>query len=71
MKALLCKIMNGNDLTEEEAADMLAKLSETNNYAQAGALLAALEIKGESVTELTGAARYLRKSLVRLVTCVI
>ncbi len=63
MKALLCKIMNGNNLTEEEAADMLAKLSETDNYAQAGALLAALEIKGESVTELTGAARYLRANV--------
>ena len=63
MKALLCKIMNGNDLTEEEAAEMLAKLAETDNYAQSGALLAALEIKGESVAELTGAARYLRANV--------
>ena len=61
MKTLLLKIMNGKDLTEEESAQMLALLAETDNYAQAGALLAALEIKGESVSELTGAARYLRE----------
>ena len=61
MKALLQKTMAGKDLTEDESARMLALLAETDNYAQAGALLAALEIKGESVSELTGAARFLRE----------
>jgi len=61
MKSLLQKTMAGKGLTEEESARMLALLAETDNYAQAGALLAALEIKGESVSELTGAARYLRE----------
>ena len=61
MKELLQKIMSGKSLTEEEAARMLSLLADTDNYAQAGALLAALEMKGESVAELTGAARYLRE----------
>ncbi len=60
MKELLKKVMNREDLTEDEAAKMLELLSSTDNYAQAGALLSALEIKGESVSELIGAARYLR-----------
>ena len=61
MKELLKKLMNGKDLTEEESAHMIALLSETDNLAMAGAILAALEIKGESVSELTGAARFLRE----------
>ena len=61
MKELLKKLMNGKDLTEEESAQMIAMLSETDNLAMAGAILAALEIKGESVSELTGAARFLRE----------
>ena len=61
MKELLQKIMHGENLTEAEAAHMLSLLADTDNYAQAGALLAALEMKGESAEELTGAARYLRE----------
>ncbi len=61
MKDLLKKVMNGQNLTEEESADMLDKMANTDNYAQAGALLSALEMKGESVSELIGAAQYLRK----------
>ncbi|MBP5638457.1 MAG: anthranilate phosphoribosyltransferase [Victivallales bacterium] len=61
MKELLKKLMNGKDLTEEESAQMIAMLSEIDNLAMAGAILAALEIKGESVSELTGAARFLRE----------
>ena len=61
MKELLKKVMNGQDLTEEESASMLDKMANTDNYAQAGALLSALEMKGESVSELIGAAQYLRK----------
>ena len=61
MKELLQKVMKGENLTEEESARMLSLVAETDNYAQAGALLAALELKGESVSELTGAARYLRE----------
>ena len=64
MKNQLLKVMEGKDLSEDEAANMLALMAETDNYAQAGALLAALEIKGESVSELTGAARYLRRNVV-------
>ncbi len=63
MKTLLTKIMHGENLTEAEAARMLSLLAETDNPAQAGALLAALEMKGESVSELTGAARYLRENV--------
>lgn len=63
MKELLHKIMSGKSLTEEEAARMLALLADTDDYARAGALLAALEMKGESVSELTGAARYLRQNV--------
>ena len=39
MKDLLKKVMNGQDLTEEESATMLDKMANTDNYAQAGALL--------------------------------
>ncbi len=60
MKELLQNIMNGIDLTEEEAARMLDLMASTDNFAQAGALLGALEMKGESVSELIGAARYLK-----------
>ena len=63
MKTLLTQIMHGENLTEAEAARMLSLLAETDNPAQAGALLAALEMKGESVSELTGAARYLRENV--------
>ena len=62
MKELLQKLMKKENLTEEEAVLMLQKLSSTDNLAQAGALLSALEIKGESVSELIGAARYLREN---------
>jgi len=60
MKELLQKVMSGRDLTEEEAARMLDLLAATDNYAQAGALLGALEMKGACVAELIGAAHYLR-----------
>ena len=62
MKELLKKVMRREDLTEEESTRMLQLLSTTDNYAQAGALLSALEMKGESVSELIGAARYLREN---------
>ena len=44
MKTLLKKVMSGKNLTETEAAQMLAMLAETDNPAMAGALLAALEM---------------------------
>ena len=33
MKELLKKVMNGQDLTEEESATMLDKMANTDNYA--------------------------------------
>lgn len=62
LKRELEKILSGADLTADETAGALEKIASGNvPPVQTGAFLAALRAKGESETELTGAARLLRR----------
>ena len=62
LKTELEKVLAGNDLTAEETAGALEKIASGQvPPVQIGALLAALRAKGESESELTGAARMLRR----------
>ena len=62
MKTLLNKVLDRRDLTAQEAEHLLELLtSGTVPASQAGAMLAALRMKGESMSELVGMARLLRR----------
>ena len=62
LKAELEKILSGADLTAEEMAASLEKIASGNvPPVQIGAFLGTLRAKGESESELTGAARMLRR----------
>jgi len=66
---LLDKVLAGRDLTSQEAELMLDRMtSEDAGVGRSGALLAALRAKGESRSELVGAARFLRRC-VKAVDC--
>ena len=62
MKALLTKLLGMRDLTVREAEQLLEALTSGKvPPSQAGAVLTALRMKGESMTELLGMARLLRR----------
>ena len=62
LKAELEKILSSSDLTAEEMGSALEKIASGNvPSVQVGAFLAALRAKGESESELAGAARMLRR----------
>ncbi|MFZ5826422.1 MAG: anthranilate phosphoribosyltransferase [Bacillota bacterium] len=61
MKALLALVAEGNDLTEAQAESaMTLMMNGDATPAQVAAFLMALRIKGETVAEITGAARIMR-----------
>lgn len=61
MKALLALVAEGNDLTEAQAESaMTLMMNGDASPAQVAAFLMALRIKGETVAEITGAARIMR-----------
>jgi anthranilate phosphoribosyltransferase len=61
-KASLEKLLGGNDLSENEAGDLLRALAADEvGAAAAGALLAALRAKGESASEVRGFANAMRE----------
>ncbi len=62
----LQQIVDGKDLTVEEAESLLGEIFSTATDAQIGALLIALRMKGESVSEIAGLARKMRSSAVRI-----
>lgn len=65
----LYKIYNRTDLTESEMSQMLSEIfSGELTDAQIGAFMGALSTKGETVEELAGAARAMRKKAVRIET---
>lgn len=69
MKKLLEKLVAGNDLTGNEAAAMVMAMADgTIPVAQQGALLCALRIKGEAVSELVGIAELLKRHA-RVIDC--
>ena len=62
MTSLLNKVLSNVDLTSQEAEMMLDRLtSGAEPEGRCGALLTALRLKGESRSELVGAARFLRR----------
>ncbi len=62
IREALSKIVGRENLTEQEAYDLLCFLMDGSaTHAQIGGILAGLRTKGESVDELTGFARALRE----------
>lgn len=62
IREALAKIVCQEDMTEDEAAALMDYIVDGNaTPAQIGAILAGLRTKGESVSELTGFARALRR----------
>ncbi|MFO7785980.1 MAG: anthranilate phosphoribosyltransferase [Thermodesulfobacteriota bacterium] len=61
IKEAIAKLVKGEDLLEQEMETTMAEIFEnTATPAQLGAFIAALRIKGETVVEITAAARALR-----------
>lgn len=66
-KESLARIYNRRDLTDSEMADMMLSIfSGSITDAQIGAFMGALSTKGESFSELAGAARAMRKRARRI-----
>lgn len=62
MKEAIEKVVEGKDLTQEEAARVMnIMLSDGATQAQIGSLLTALRMKGETIDELTGFASVLQE----------
>ncbi len=69
LRALLLRLMRGENLTRAEAASLLdALLDERATDAQIAGALVALALKGETVEELTGMAGAMRERAVRITT---
>jgi anthranilate phosphoribosyltransferase len=62
----LQQIVEGRDLSAEDAESLLGEIFNGATDAQIGALLVALRMKGESVPEIAGLARKMRSSAVRI-----
>lgn len=62
MQKAIKQVVNGRHLTEEQAQAVMSQIMEGKACpAQIGALLAALQLKGETVDEITGFARAMRQ----------
>ena len=59
----LKKVMAGGVLDENESADVIHAIAEGENQVAAAGLLTALALRGESVSEMTGAANFLRDNM--------
>jgi anthranilate phosphoribosyltransferase len=67
LKALIQKVATGASLDEFEARDAVAIMTEGGGtHVQMGAFLMALRVRGETVAEITGAARLLRERMTRV-----
>lgn len=67
VKEAIARVVNGRDLTEQEMAAVMTEIMDGQaTPAQIGALLTALHIKGETVAEITGAARVMRALATRV-----
>lgn len=69
IKEFIQKVVRGDDLTEREMEDAMDEImSGTATPAQIGAFITALRLKGETVDEITGAARAMRAKALRICT---
>lgn len=67
MKTTIARIVRGEDLTEMEMEMAMEEImSGRATEAQIGAFATALRIKGETIEELTGAARVMRAKAIRI-----
>ena len=61
IKEMIKKVVKGNDLSEEEMISVMNEIMEGKTTdAQIGAFLTALRMKGETIEEITGAAKVMR-----------
>jgi len=60
------QIVDGKDLSIQEAENLLEEIFSRSSDAQIGALLIGLRMKGESVSEIAGLARTMRASAIRI-----
>ena len=69
IKTAISRVMNNESLTTEEAEEVMSQIMAGEaTPAQIGAYLMALRIKGESVQEITGSAKAMRRSAVTVRT---
>jgi anthranilate synthase/phosphoribosyltransferase len=69
IKTAISKVMEGDSLTIEEAEEVMSQImSGEATPAQIGGYLMALRMKGETVDEITGSARAMRRAAVRVNT---
>ncbi|MEJ2587097.1 MAG: anthranilate phosphoribosyltransferase [Deltaproteobacteria bacterium] len=67
IKKAIATVVNGSDLTETEMKTTMSEILSGNaSAAQIGAFLTALRLKGETVDEITGAARAIRAEAVQV-----
>ncbi len=67
IKESLFKVVNREDLTEEEMVETMTEIMEGKaTQAQIGAFITALRMKGETIEEITGAARVMREKAVKI-----
>jgi anthranilate phosphoribosyltransferase len=62
----LQQIIEGRDLSIEEAEGLMGEIFNSLTDAQIGAVLVALRMKGESISEIAGLARKMRSSAIRI-----
>ncbi len=67
IKEMINKIVKGQDLSEAEMVTVMSTIMEGNaTNAQIGAFIAALRMKGETIEEITGAAKVMRDKATRI-----
>ncbi|MDA8433164.1 MAG: anthranilate phosphoribosyltransferase, partial [Nitrospiraceae bacterium] len=67
IKEAIGLLVGGIDLSEAEMAECMGEIMEGRaTDAQIGAFLTALRLKGETVDEITGAARIMREKSARI-----
>jgi len=67
IKQLIAKVVRSEDLTEDEMATAMDEIMTGNaTPAQIGAFITALRLKGETVDEITGAARTMRAKATKI-----
>jgi len=67
IQELILKVVNGDDLAKDEMADVFRAIMEGKaTPAQMAAFLTALRMKGETVDEITAAAKIMREKMIKI-----